>query len=720
MKFNKLTFILPILFLSAALAFGAVSTNKYTGDPWLDATGGPDIYGYKWADSNEDSVSYNWIDITTIGTQVTGLGDDNYVGPFDIGFDFNYYWYTIDQIIIGSNGYLKVPPGYNISQTFPATIPLGAVPNDFIAAYVMDLNYAAGGECYYYTNYSDQFIVSFINVPCWITGGGEGSHTFQAILEGSDNTITVNYGFQEGLTSNNDILIGIENNNGQVGLLHSFDTYMPSDFTVKYYRPDTTAYEVHDLAVSAVMNDESQAMFLENGDEYIPVAWVKNVGNQIENSTPVRCQISNAGGTVVYEEIIGTATLNPGETEELTYSASWTASTDGPYSISIAHNMGGDMNTANNSLAAEIEVVTLPGELLYDDDGSDDQWSWMGGDGGMGMKFVPPAYPAEITLIRYYIVGVGTPASFIARIYDDDDPGGMPNTMLFDQVVNLGTANQWYSATVSGVVIPDGAFYVSWEMMGDGSSIIGLDSTPPISRNAMEFTGVWAGFRNSETRDVMIRAMVGQGEIPYPVIETSVDTLEFPTTFVGDSAWLDLTISNIGTFGDLIIESIAFPLVPLNLVYNTEGFTPGMTIGPESNETITIRFTPPTPTTWQSNMTINSNASNGTAFVFCIGEGALSVGDNPEGAPVTFNLYQNVPNPFNPVTYIEYSIPAAGNVELVVYNSLGEEITKLVNGEVNAGYHKVAFDGSNLGSGIYFYRISANGFTEMKKMVLMK
>jgi len=338
----------------------------------------------------------------------------------------------------------------------------------------------------------------------------------------------------------------------------------------------------------------------------------------------------------------------------------------------------------------------------------------------MAMKFVPPAYPAEITLIRFYILTVGTPPTFIARIFDDDGPGGSPNTMLFDQVVNLGSPNQWYSAQVSGVVIPDGAFYVCWEMTGDGSSVIGLDSNAPISRNAMEYTGVWAGFRNAETRDVMIRAMVGQGQVPLPVIETSEDTLTFPVTFVGDSSFLDLTISNTGTFGDLIIESITFPGQPGNLVYNTVGFTPGMTIAPGSDETISVKFTPPVAMTWQFDMTIVSNASNGTALVYCSGEGALSVGDTHEGTPVTFNLYQNIPNPFNPVTSIEYSVPTAGKVELIVYNSLGEQIARLVNGEVAAGYHKVEFDGSNLGSGIYFYRISANGFTQMKKMVLMK
>ena len=719
MKLSKLLYTILLLAISVSLAFGSgLSLQKHFGNPWLDATGGPDIYGYKWADSREDTVDYAWDDITAIGTEITDLGDDNYSGPYSLGFDFDYYWYTFNQVYVGSNGYLKVPPAANISSLFPATIPLTAPPNDYIAVYTMDLTFDEGGTCYWYTNSVDQFIVSWIDVPCWST---LGSHTFQVILDGTDNTITYNYGFQNGTTMNNDIIIGIENNNGQVGLLHSIDTYPPSDFTVKFYRPDSTTYEVHDLAINDVVNDGSQAIFIIRGEDYSPMAWVKNVGNQTEAGTSVTLRITDSNSIIVHEESVISSTLAAGESEELSF-GTWTSGATGQYSVTASHNLLGDMNTANNSKIAEIDVVVIPGELSYDDDVFETAMAWNGETGGYGMYFEAPVMPAEITQIRYYIGGVGPPNTFTAQIVDNDGPGGIPGTILFETVVSIPTANLWYVVIVDPpIVVEDGTFFGVWEQMGSASSYMGLDQTAPFSRQTWEHAGgAWSFYREIENNDAGIRVMIGEGEIPYPVIETSVDTLEFPVTFVGDSAWLDLTISNIGTFGDLIIESIAFPLVPLNLVYNTEGFTPGMTIGPESNETITIRFTPPTPTTWQSNMTINSNASNGTAFVFCIGEGALSVGDNHEGAPVTFNLSQNVPNPFNPVTYIEYSIPAAGNVELVVYNSLGEEITKLVNGGVNAGYHKVAFDGSNLGSGIYFYRISANGFTEMKKMVLMK
>ena len=84
------------------------------------------------------------------------------------------------------------------------------------------------------------------------------------------------------------------------------------------------------------------------------------------------------------------------------------------------------------------------------------------------------------------------------------------------------------------------------------------------------------------------------------------------------------------------------------------------------------------------------------------------------------NRMENYPNPFNPSTVITYQIVNQGDVSLKVYDCLGKEIAELVNEEQNSGSYKVVFNVNNLGSGIYFYRIVANGYTETKKMIRMK
>ena len=88
----------------------------------------------------------------------------------------------------------------------------------------------------------------------------------------------------------------------------------------------------------------------------------------------------------------------------------------------------------------------------------------------------------------------------------------------------------------------------------------------------------------------------------------------------------------------------------------------------------------------------------------------------PEG----FELSQNYPNPFNPSTKISFSIPSSGLTKLTVFDISGREIAQLVNEELSSGTYEYTFDAGSLTSGAYFYRIEANGFTETKKMLLIK
>jgi photosystem II stability/assembly factor-like uncharacterized protein len=101
---------------------------------------------------------------------------------------------------------------------------------------------------------------------------------------------------------------------------------------------------------------------------------------------------------------------------------------------------------------------------------------------------------------------------------------------------------------------------------------------------------------------------------------------------------------------------------------------------------------------------------------------AVPSGINPVSGtvPESFSLSQNYPNPFNPSTTIKFALPKSGNVTLKVYNALGKEVETLVNEVMGAGNYEVSYDASKLNSGIYFYRISANGFTDTKRMMLVK
>jgi hypothetical protein len=97
----------------------------------------------------------------------------------------------------------------------------------------------------------------------------------------------------------------------------------------------------------------------------------------------------------------------------------------------------------------------------------------------------------------------------------------------------------------------------------------------------------------------------------------------------------------------------------------------------------------------------------------------VSVSQPPE-FPKAIRLDQNYPNPFNPSTTIRYALPQRSLVTLSVFNTLGQEVATLVQGEYEADFHEVTFDASSLPSGMYFYRLRAGDFVETKKLLVLR
>jgi len=118
-----------------------------------------------------------------------------------------------------------------------------------------------------------------------------------------------------------------------------------------------------------------------------------------------------------------------------------------------------------------------------------------------------------------------------------------------------------------------------------------------------------------------------------------------------------------------------------------------------------------------SRETVNLTEEGLNNLTFTIAPKGTSITNN---IPNKYNLSQNYPNPFNPSTVINYSVPAASSVKLSVYSTDGKLVKELVNSVQEAGSYNVTFEASSLSSGIYFYTLSANGFNETRKMILVK
>ncbi|MBX2990433.1 MAG: T9SS type A sorting domain-containing protein [Bacteroidetes bacterium] len=167
--------------------------------------------------------------------------------------------------------------------------------------------------------------------------------------------------------------------------------------------------------------------------------------------------------------------------------------------------------------------------------------------------------------------------------------------------------------------------------------------------------------------------------------------------------------------------------------------TPGDTVGVAMRfNTIGPRYfgtgTPPYETYFDANLRLVTGDVRSAPFTTTgsfftsralVGEihyafGSTDVRETGQGVPVTYVLSQNYPNPFNPSTTIKFAIPLKEHVTLKIYNTIGQLVATLQDGELNAGSFEATWNASNMASGVYFYRLQAGNFSQAKKLVLLK
>lgn len=508
--------------------------------------GGPDAYGYIWRDSNDpNGPAYNWIDIAGApgAVQVSGMADDNLRGPFSIGFPFQFYWYDVTTFRIGSNGYLGFTSSA-VAHPFP-TIPFPTGIQNWLAVMATDLTFTdvtnspiPGAEVWYWNSPgNDTLIVSWINVPFWVTGapGYTGSNTFQVILSGADSSITYQYQNQSGVSNNTGSFctVGIENISGNVGLQHSNNIYPPSSYAIKFYYPSSSTYQVNDASTVFNNNETTGGLFLSaNGSPYVMTAQIKNSGNQALAAFSVNSRVVNSLTQNQVTSTITSNALNPGDVQDIIFPDVYQPTTAGTFRHINNTQLLGDATPSNNEKQLELQVVdtTQASILLSFDNGTDSGLgglSWSGGNGGAGMHFVPPFHPCDIMSVRVYIVGNVNLVGFYIYVLADDGIDGAPGTLLdsiYVPPVNV-VQGTWNVVPLSTpVTLNSGGFYVAWMMGGDGITL-GQNQLAPISNRTFEVLGnatnplAWADYRYRELEDLMINAFIRS--TPVGIAETA-------------------------------------------------------------------------------------------------------------------------------------------------------------------------------------------------------
>jgi hypothetical protein len=521
---RTLTIVLLIVISLPGILLGAPGSKGITPPTASPDTSSPDPWGYTWVKSTDPGgPTFQWVDITTRGTLVTGLADDNSVGPFPILFAFPYYWYDATNFRIGSNGYVTFGnQTANFASPF-AQLPNTAAPNDMLAICAGDLDFtltSAGPQCYYWSNGIDSLVISYISVPEWRQAANPNTrHTFQVILNKQDSTIVYQYGRQQGRyddTNNNTLCIGIENQTGQIGLNYTFSSTPPhalmpdSGLAIRIKRTTNTGLQVQDAGIVGGFNVENLAKVMRQGVPDTIVAIVRNFGTADLTNRRFTYQITRAGQPTARDTVV-IANFPAGVSETIVFPRLFTPAVAGTYTATFSVSPS-DVGPSNNTKVTEILSAAFSTSantrLAFEGGTSAGSTSWTGG-GGFGVDFQIPVERVRIDSVYIQIATVTAQPMTVEIV---DGTGGVPGTVLATKTVNAIVGNNGVSFRSDSVRITGGRFFVG----ARGQLAFSYEQTPPISYRTWEYTNGYAPYRSRDIQDIMIRAVVRQEDAPPP------------------------------------------------------------------------------------------------------------------------------------------------------------------------------------------------------------
>ena len=492
-------------------------------------SGGPDAYGYTWRDSNDpNGPSFDWVDITTSGTLVTGLTDDNATAFISMdGMSFHYYWNDITKLIIGSNGWIGFSLASNIAHCFPTMPTAGGSADHFLAPMMTDLLISQPGfnadVYYYYDQPNDRYIVSYVGAPWWNVNapGYLGSNTFQVILSAQDSSITYQYLDVDQVNLNNqvgcdqDLIIGIENLTGGIGL-QVYQEVVPADnYAIKFYYPNPVTYSIQDAGPNWNQNIDNKGQFVLAQSDFNLQTGISNFGNaDITSEILVNGRLNDLNNITVYTGVDTIPNLSAGGANTVVFSDPANLS-PGQYFYQTETVNADDVNLGNNISNTEINSVDMTqGNFMLSYATQAIALTsvlWQGGDGGAGVYLKPPSYPVTLESVAVYMVDAGGPQNFQIEIYDDNLGSSIPGTSLATEFVSgtSFTTNAWVNVPLSNPIeITSGGIFVGWIHEINSTIGLGSEQVGPISRQSFEYIGGnWAVYRENNNTELLINGV---------------------------------------------------------------------------------------------------------------------------------------------------------------------------------------------------------------------
>jgi len=339
-----------------------------------------------------------------------------------------------------------------------------------------------------------------------------------------------------------------------------------------------------------------------------------------------------------------------------------------------------------------------------------------------GYTFMNPGYQSNVSLTNNMFINCNVQcyAPILSTLdVGETDPDSLPMGLVNVYPDSADVAN----STPRKFLCEDNLVY--WD-----PSLANMDSI--LNANKVNGATNWSSQKiimNTRT-DSMFKHLGPYSSTPYSYLVTDTWKSQLPT-FTDTKDLFTTQLANLRTFALSTVDSTSGVALPTWRLINTGSddylksdwpIPIDLSYGDADLQTAGLGGFPLGDLNWfpaQKASWIGQRDREYAAIAAAMGD-PTSVHEPANRLPSSFRLDQNYPNPFNPMTVISYRLSVTSHVTLKVFDILGREVATLVNENQNAGVHSTTFEASKLASGVYFYRLSAPGINQVKKMLLTK
>jgi hypothetical protein len=516
------------------------------------------------------------------------------------------------------------------------------------------------------------------------------------------------------------------------------------NLAILFTPPDSTTFAITDAAVTDVGSPDSKGFIMLPTDTRDLWAAIKNTGNQTASNIDICGYVMDTLGTVYFADTVNIALLDPGLVDTASFAPGWTPPSEGTYLVKARIELIGDGVSSNDSLMAEILVMSYPGEFTWVDSTLEGGYAWNGPGSGWANMFTPPQYPC---LVQSVSAGINSclapPKDIKVMLMDDDTPDGSPGTILAETTFSVtDTAGGWFTFNLHPdryFVFQDGSFFTGyiqlWGTGSQGDPFIGVDFNHPRSSQAWEFTGSWAPSRNIDSMDYALTAYVGDAPGPtliqayasdgptqgpgiddddYVVLNFNTETNIPPLDETNIDAVLPLSAGHTWLSGGGALNSAVWSADSMQLVVYlvTTGGAPTVAVG---------------DTVYPDSLTITDRWGIPCESPRVI-EGSFAVGveESPLRRDRLVNALRAVnPNPFSATARVVFEIADRTHARVCVHDVSGRVVATLVDHVREPGVYSSTWKGTDdigneLGSGVYFVRMTAGSYSGTIKVGLLR